>query len=262
MKKGRSRTTMRAGASPRQNPGTIQGTVPRGTKDDVQGDALTDALAERLRKTGIGGRLPSERALSEELGASRTALRDRLQLFESLGALERLQGSGTYVRYLEPSRLAVALSLSVSLGGLGVEGLYSVRKALERQAAIEAAERPGPAGLEALENAVDRMRTARSERRFEAADIAFHDELLRAAGNDGLSFFADSLALVLRRGIHQRLLRLPKLSGVEREVVRAHEAILEAVRSRDGETAARAVDDHFATFDRLREAAANGAASR
>src|SRR5262245_52831622 len=65
------------------------------------GDPVTDALVERLRTVGVGKRIPGERLLSDELGVSRTLLRDRLGTLEALGVLRRQTGAGTYVQELD-----------------------------------------------------------------------------------------------------------------------------------------------------------------
>ena len=44
-----------------------------------------------------GDRLPTERALSQDLGVSRGTVRDGLRLLESMGVLESRQGSGNYL---------------------------------------------------------------------------------------------------------------------------------------------------------------------
>src|SRR5687768_11794247 len=56
-------------------------------------------LRELLRSNGLDGKgkLPTERALSEELGVGRRAVRRALEVLETEGLIFRRQGSGTYV---------------------------------------------------------------------------------------------------------------------------------------------------------------------
>jgi DNA-binding FadR family transcriptional regulator len=76
-----------------------------------QGDPIVQKLAQLIQGVGPDRRLPSERDMSLSIGVSRVALRDRLQGFEILGILERRQGSGTFVRQLDPNGLASLLDL-------------------------------------------------------------------------------------------------------------------------------------------------------
>ena len=65
---------------------------------------ISDQVAEQLytliqqRQLQSGQRLPAERQLAEELGVSRTALREAIQKLSSRGLLESRVGAGTFVQ--------------------------------------------------------------------------------------------------------------------------------------------------------------------
>jgi GntR family transcriptional regulator len=56
-----------------------------------------DALGEILAKASPGTFLPSEPALADQLGVSRSTLREAMRLFEARGMVVRRRGIGTYV---------------------------------------------------------------------------------------------------------------------------------------------------------------------
>ncbi len=221
-------------------------------------DELSTALAAIIRDLGIGGRLPSERELSERLGVSRTALRDRLALLEGLGAVRRQTGSGTYVAELRAETLALALSLGLGSAQLPLQSMESVRIALERQAAREACLQADPVLIAYMRRALDTMQGTENYAEMIAADRAFHQSLLRASGNPALVFFADVLSDTLARSLEDRSERLSHrtLEGdVKQLLVDYHRPIYAAILEGDEQAAMAAVDQHF---DVLTEVLAKG----
>ncbi len=75
-----------------------------------------------------GDRLPSERDLSEQLGISRTTLRQGIKALESIGRLETRVGSGTYVSTSQIPQITVE---DIPLGREGLEELMVVRCSIE-----------------------------------------------------------------------------------------------------------------------------------
>lgn len=212
-------------------------------------DPIVAKLAEVMRGVGPGGRLPSERQLALKLGVSRTALRDRLQQVEALGVLRRTVGAGTYVQEIDPTGLAVGLSVAVTSSQLTLRSLHSVRVALERQAAIEAAEIADPVLLGYMARAAQRIDEAEEGEDLVRADAEFHECLLRAANNTAINFFAVALGGPLRESVVMRQERLGVIIGWRDLMSTVHRDIHLAVASGDVVAAARSVDDHFAAFE-------------
>ncbi|MCP2360320.1 DNA-binding FadR family transcriptional regulator [Nonomuraea thailandensis] len=214
-------------------------------------DPVSDALSGLIRELGEGARLPPERELAERLGVSRTALRDRLRLLDAFGVLSRRQGSGTYVQRLDPQGLETALDLALSASHLTIESLHSVRVALERQAAREAARRGDPVAIAHVGKALAEMEAAADAEGIDRADFAFHQALLHATGNPALTFFADAMTGVLFRAVRQRRDRL-KTHPRDKEVsVAAHRPLYEALLAGDADAAGQASDDHFQVWHDL-----------
>lgn len=226
----------------------------QGTAKMFGDDELSTALAALIRELGIGTKLPSERELSEQLGVSRTALRDRLALLEGLGAVRRQTGSGTYVAELKPETIALALSLGLSSAGLPLEAMESVRIGLERQAAREACRAADPVLIAYMRLALDTMEATENYAEVMEADRAFHQSLLRASGNPALVFFADVLSDTLSRSLADRSERLSQrtLEGSVRQLlVDYHRPIYAAILAGDEGAAMAAVDQHFQVLSEL-----------
>jgi GntR family transcriptional regulator, transcriptional repressor for pyruvate dehydrogenase complex len=214
------------------------------------GDPVTDALVELLQSAGPGARIPSERDLSEELGVSRTLLRDRLSSLEALGVIRRRTGAGTYVHELDPSRLGHALSIGLALSHHSTESLQSVRVALERQAAREAATQRNYIDIAHMHVAFDIIKSDAARATQEQADFDFHAALLRASGNPSIAFFADALSVALRRTFSQRRPLVERIENYQDMMISVHRPILEAVQVGDPDAAMAAIDAAFDRFDR------------
>ncbi|MFP3579328.1 FCD domain-containing protein [Arthrobacter sp. SIMBA_036] len=213
---------------------------------DFFDDELLATLARRILSMAEGERLPSERGLAEELGVSRTALRDRLGRLESMGVLERRTGSGSFVRGLRPESISESLMLGLVASQLTVASLRSVRFALERQAAYEAAQRVSHVEVARMAVAVDRMDASDDTQELYDADIEFHRALFAASESPALIFFSNVL-----QGVLSRTLQHLELSDDRIQMRKLHRAIYSSVSLRDPASSMRAIDEHFLWLEEL-----------
>jgi GntR family galactonate operon transcriptional repressor len=209
-----------------------------------------------------GDVLPTEPALCEEFGFSRTVVREALKLLEERGLLRVEQGRGTRVQprtswdLLDPAVLQIALAYDDNMTLL--DSLISVRRVLERETAREAATNLTDAELGELAAIADEMeRSYDNYDRFRDLDNAFHAIILRASGNE--------IALTIVRVIHRHGgATAPLASGAPLKALKRtaaeHRQILEALAARDGELAGERISAHIeARWDERKK---RGAAAR
>jgi len=199
---------------------------------------VREAVYRHLKDLLLSGRFaPGERLseplLAQDLGVSRTPVREALMRLAEEGLVELVPGKGARVRAFTPEE---------------VEEVYRVRALLEGEAAREAALRATPWELEELSGLLRAIDEAPEEDYPEQMrrDLEFHRALVRLSGNRTLyRLYEDLLAtLALARSA------LPTLSQEERTRAE-HRAILEALSHRDPEGARRAVEAHIERFKRL-----------
>jgi len=187
-----------------------------------------------------GGRL-SEPGLADEIGISRTPVRDAVTQLQCEGLIERKPRYGTFVRELDEN---------------DIRELYELREGLESFATGLAAERISEEGLERLAGLLKKTRSIADSlkksgaeelsggplRTFLAADMGFHAIIIQSAGNFHITkIIAQSHIL---SGIFSRQ-RISHRLDVVQKVVKSHGLILHALQCHDPEAASNEVAAHI-----------------
>lgn len=187
-------------------------------------DALEDAILDGRYKPG---EYLTENRVSEELGVSRTPVRE---------ALSRLIGDGLVE---ETTRGALVLGISES----DISVIYEIRARVEGYAARLFAERVTDDELRALEENVQLQEFYTDRCRADSSgdlDTRFHEMIYQNCGSRILEDLLSSL--------HKKVRRYRRASYEDHERSKCatgeHRAIFEAVRARDGELAESLVTNH------------------
>lgn len=197
-----------------------------------------------------GDRLPSEHNLMNQFGVSRFTLREALLSLETMGFIEVRKGAGggPVVKQVSMNVAREAISHFLHFQDVSIGDLSEVRKLVEPYLASQMAEKLSDEDIEYLESlneACSRTLDRGEEIIGGEQEIDFHIHLARATGNSVLIMIMDFV---------NKLLAESKLSvkpGPEfsRRVVQAHQRIIDALKSRDGEAAAQAMYDHVAEVE-------------
>jgi len=138
--------------------------------------------AIRLGLLPPGAQLPPERDLAEQMGISRSTLRQSLTALTQSGHLVAVRGRGGGWFVADP--LPPAQSEPVELSEW--RELLDYRVAIEVGAVVLAAERAGAHEIAQLRRHVERMREVDDFPTFRQADVFFHLGLAEAAGSSRL----------------------------------------------------------------------------
>lgn len=205
--------------------------APGGSRPEAVYQALKEALfAQRI---GPGQRL-REIELAEQLGVSRTPVRE---------ALQRLAAEGLAVH--EPARGAIIAELNKN----EILDLYAMREVLEGTAAFTAAQRATAEDIAELWRIIEKEKRHLPERvNLAAINKEFHHALTVAAHNLYLSRMADSLrdTVALLKGTSLVLENRAESAHNE------HVAIVSAIEERDPERAEQVARQHIREARRLR----------
>lgn len=213
---------------------------------DVVLQWFTDELTSG--RLGVGDQLPSERALSVQLGLSRNTLREALRVLEVLGAIESSTGSGpragTFVAASHGVAISTVFRLQLATRQVTPEDVFRVRLALETQAASQS--QPERGDWDAAAALLDRMDDPSLPiAEFLRLDAEFHVVCSRSAGNTLLSVLMDALRIVISDHTLARAAALSDWPAVVAGLQREHRAVLAALREGRGAEAADLLERHI-----------------
>ena len=203
-----------------------------------------------------GDRLPSERALAEQLGVGRPSVREALKVLAALGVIRSSPGQGRGSAALVVARpgeaIGAALRLHVATSSLPVADLVETRVLLESAsvralAARVAGEGEGIlAGPAALLTAMAAPGLAPGV--FHELDAAFHVALAEAAGNAVVAVVMGALREAIQGYVLAAVERLPDWGATAQGLRGEHEQLLGAVAAGDGDRAAGLMAAHIGGF--------------
>ena len=189
-----------------------------------------------------GDPLPQEWTLCNQMGVSRTVVREAIKSLAAKGLVESRAKRGTIVRparvwnYLDPEVLDWQARADVD--GRHLFHLAELRQTIEPPAAGMAAERATDEARRLIARACEEMeRTADSVEDFLAADIQFHVEILHATGNP---FFAP-VAHVISASLGSSLRLTNRQPADNHASVPVHQKVMQAICARNSTNARAAM---------------------
>ncbi|WP_044301173.1 FadR/GntR family transcriptional regulator [Rhodopirellula sallentina] len=198
-----------------------------------------------------GDAIPQEWTLCEQMGVSRTVVREAVKSLAAKGLIESRAKRGTIVRPMYDwnhlDHDVIGWQAGADESGLNLVRLTEFRQAVEPKAAAMAAERATSEAIERIEDAWKEMdRTAGNDvEGFLAADIRFHTEIMQATGNP----FFSPVANVIGASLEASLRVTNCLPPDNIPSVPLHEKVLQAIRDR------QAMAAHDAMLSMLMDAA-------
>lgn len=213
-------------------------------KIDRNAKTLRELTLEKLREAIVqgyfrpGARLV-ERTLCDELGVSRTVVREVLRHLETEGLVEIVARQGPIVARLDPAQ---------------VSEIYELRGLLEANAARACAEKATPEVIEKLRDIRRKIETAFAKDAF--ADVLAQTEVFYETMFEGAQ---KAVALAVVRTLNTRINRLRALTiastGRGEESNREMNTLLAAIERKDGAAAFDASVAHIRRVSQLAQEA-------
>ncbi|MDE1570828.1 GntR family transcriptional regulator [Aquabacter sp. P-9] len=191
-----------------------------------------DALKRAITEMDIYGSTAEfrldERQLSEDLGVSRTPIREAMTVLEQEGFVRSVPRRGIFVVRKTKREIIEMITVWAALEGM------AARLAAERASAAELK------GLRELFNAFEREPLSAHMHDYSQANIDFHQAIIRMGGCNLIADMTENLFL------HMRAIRAVSIRQENRSQtsMREHMAIIDALEAHDPDQAERLVREH------------------
>ena len=192
----------------------------------------------------VGGKLPTEHALSDRLGISRPVVRQALQKLREDKVIVSRQGSGSFVsRRPDGSFRTFAAVGSI----LDIQRTFEFRAAIEGEAASLAAQRRSIRDLDRMDRSYEELdRCVGTGDLGVDADEALHAAICAATANDYFGKTREMMKANILAGMNvTRNLSLLQPQGRLALVQQEHSRILDAIRAQSPDDARAAMRAHI-----------------
>lgn len=226
-----------------QQGGPVLAKLQRMTLTEQAVRSLLDYIASEGLKPGAV--LPSESKLAAAFGVSRQVIREALKSLEGQNVVSMINGRGAILKPIDGRSLQTFFARAVQMDQKAILELMEVRRGLEIESAILAAERRTPEELVHLTEIVMSMSQQLNDLDiYRELDVSLHVQIAAATHNSMLYHLVESLLHSGQDAIRQGLLRRHTDEELRR-VQQLHEALLQELARGDGVAAGRAMALHF-----------------
>jgi GntR family transcriptional repressor for pyruvate dehydrogenase complex len=196
-----------------------------------------------------GAKLPPERVFLDQLGVSRSSLREAIRVLSTIGLIDVRHGDGMYVAAPPEDWTASSAAIFDASEEHALRNLVETRMGIELAAAVAACERASEEDLDTLQRFVDEQaRRLKDDPGHHWEPLGFELALIEATGNTWLydvEMMLRDAWLSLSGGLRASVAR-------HGEWVSEHQAILASIRSRNAAQAQRLVMAHV-SLERFEE---------
>lgn len=194
----------------------------------------------------VGSKLPTERAIAQELNIGRNSTREALSILHGMGMVKSVQGSGNYICADANKTIFQILTVMLALGSITQKDVCEFRRAMEKTVCMLLLEKgiSEDTGKE-MKRLLDNMKNDQPVR----SDREFHALLVTAAHNELLSTIMGAVMTVYQEWID---LVLKKVDPQTKDIlVSYHEDIYNGIKNKSESLVNEAIDKHYDLIEEL-----------
>ena len=196
-----------------------------------------------------GDKLPSERELSEQMGVSRTSIREALRVLETMGVVESRQGEGNFICSNVNKSLIEPLSLIFKLNNGSWEDVIELRQALELETVKFASKRVTKEEADEMKFIINKMEEEiNNQNRNEILvnlDQKFHNKIASISKNYLIECLFLTSSNLFEEFIDDARRKIVNKYSDERVLLNQHKEIYNAIISNDSNLAYKKMEEHM-----------------
>lgn len=209
-------------------------------KNERLADSTAARIAEMIEKGdrfSVGDKLPNEIELANELGVSRSTLREAIKVLTTNGMLEIRRGKGTFV-----TSNTIIDSNDLSDIASGLDDLFEMRLMFEPDCAYLAAKRATDEEIETIcyyGEEIEKKILSGEDRTYE--EQKFHESIANATHNSFVRQFMPIIFNAIKKGV----VVMTKDKDISRDNLKDDRLIMEFLKKRNADGARTAMRLHI-----------------
>lgn len=195
----------------------------------------------------VGSKLPTERAIAQELNIGRNSTREALSILHGMGMVKSVQGSGNYICADANKTIFQILTVMLALGSITKKDVCEFRRAMEKTVCMLLLEKGISEDADKkMKSLLDNMKKDQSAVR---SDKEFHALLVTATQNELLSTIMGAVMTVYQEWIELVLKKAdPETKNI---LVSYHEDIYNGIKDKNESLVNEAIDKHYNLIEEL-----------
>jgi GntR family transcriptional repressor for pyruvate dehydrogenase complex len=202
-------------------------------------------------------KLPTERDLAEELGVSRTSIREALRSLEMIGLVESRQGEGNFIGGNIKSNFFEPLSVMFMLNQGNPRDILELRMVIEVEAASLAAQRVNnedrTKDIKELNNLMKRLREASNEEESKSIDLQLHYKIAEITGNYLIMMLLNTISSLMETFVESARGMILVDPENREKLLNEHQSIVDSISEGDSEKSIKSMREHLDTINKTME---------
>jgi GntR family transcriptional repressor for pyruvate dehydrogenase complex len=204
-----------------------------------------------------GDKLPTERDLAEQLGVSRTSIREALRSLEMVGLVESRQGEGNFIGGNLKGNFFEPLSVMFMLNKGNPRDILELRMVIEVEAASLAAKRVKEGdcqeAVKELNEIMRKLKAASNEEESSNADLQLHYKISEITGNYLIMMLLNTISSLMETFIESARGMILQDFDNKEKLFSEHQNLVDAITEGDSKKATKAMRNHLETINRTME---------